>query len=92
MTLPDSYIPKTPGTVEAMYTGMFSENIQDVIDWVTSLVPVDAVVSTNGMGSGWVENGSFTMAFGSDQYVYVDEDGLHCVDKGSFEMVYKKDE
>lgn len=92
MTSPQTYTTKSPNTVEAMYTGIFSENLQDVIDWAMTILPEDATAGGNGMGGAWIENGSFVLSISQNQYVYVDEDGFHAVDAGAFEMNYSKDE
>lgn len=89
---PVSYTARVSNTVDAMFTGPMSENLQDVLDWMVTLLPVDASIYPNGMGGAWVDNGGFGISISQNQYVYIDEDGFHCVEAGAFEMHYKKDE
>lgn len=90
MTEPVSYTTRAPNTVQAMFTGLQSEYLQDVLDWLVPLLPEDTNVGQNGMGGGWIEVAPLVFEINRNQYVYIDEDGLHCVERGAFEMNYTK--
>jgi hypothetical protein len=86
------FTTKDPNTISALYTGQYGEKLADVKVWMDSLLTEpDAVTYFSPMGDMlFVVNGSFNMSVMSDSYVYLDEDGWHCVRKDAFEMVYRK--
>jgi hypothetical protein len=91
MSDPESWTSRDPNTIQVKYTGIYGENMTEVADWVTTFLPPDAEIVVYPMGNFGVDNGDFQLQVAANQYVYIDEDGLHCVDRGAFEMVYKKD-
>lgn len=91
MSEPVDYIPRTVPSVSAMYMGPGSENIDDIIDWITPLLPSPAYVSNSMMGTASVVDGGFDLQFKQNDYVYLDEDGLHAIDKGTFELLFSPD-
>jgi hypothetical protein len=63
---------------------------QDVMDWAASFLPPDATLVFTPAGNLQIVNGDFVLVVNDNQYVYVDEDGLHAVDRSAFELVAKK--
>ncbi len=94
MTSAESWVPKeTLPTVDAMYTGPAAEYIQDVLDWIEPLLGLEDSLYNSGMGTAWVNfGGTVYLNFKGDQYVYIDLDGFHVVDRGSFELLYQRNE
>lgn len=94
MTMPTltSFTTKDPNTIDALFTGQYGEYLGDVKVWMDSLLTEpDAQTYFSPLGDMlYVVNGSFNMTILSDSYVYLDEDGWHCVRKDAFEMVYRK--
>jgi trehalose-6-phosphatase len=94
VTMPEltQFATKDPNTVSALYTGQYGEQLADVKVWMDSLLTEpDAQTYFSPLGDMlYAVNGAFNMTVNSDSYVYLDEDGWHCVRKDAFEMVYRK--
>lgn len=101
MTEPSSFTTRAPSTIQAMLYNVWRENAQSVKDWVLSISGEDAEISES-MGSFTIFVTSEPMEEGEDpvtteivtvtdnQYVYLDEDGIHAIDKPVFEMYFKE--
>jgi hypothetical protein len=95
MTVPEQYVPKTPTQVTAMQFNAYDGTSIDVKEWIESLLTVEDennyVIYGPLSDRLFVQNGDFSLEVEHGQYVYLDEDGFHVVNKGTFELVYKKD-
>lgn len=92
MTQPMEYETRPPNTVTAFYSGGTPEELEACQAWAEQfLTDEDAYVIFGPQGYNlFFHNGAFDMTIEMNNYVYVDEDGVHCVRKDTFEMVYKK--
>lgn len=90
MTTPVTYQPKTLANIDAMYMGDNGENSQAVATWVSPMVPEDAQISFGAWGNEvQIWNDPILLTAKPGDYIYVDEDGLHAVNKGAFELLYE---
>lgn len=87
---PVRYIPKTLVDVDAMQFDAY-DGTTDVEGWMASLMPVDCEIFRSPLGNMlFVINGGYNMTLEHGQYVYIDEDGFHVINQGTFETLYKQ--
>jgi hypothetical protein len=89
MTQPVSYEPKPPAEIQAMFNNGDASVVEDIVDWINaSLAWSDSVTVTWGNRINFSAGDSLFVC-GPNQYVCLNEDGFHVVDKGPFELLFK---
>jgi hypothetical protein len=89
MTQPIVYEFQPPAEIEAMFNNGDAAVVQGIVDWITPLLTSGdsvSIVWTNKIG---VTTGAGNFSISPNQYVYLDDDGFHVVDKGPFELLFK---
>jgi hypothetical protein len=87
---PTRYVPRTLVDIDAMQFNAY-DGTTDVEDWMGSLTPEDCEIYRGPLGNMlYVANGGYNMTIEDGQYVYVDEDGFHVINKGTFETLYRE--
>lgn len=84
----ETWAPKTD-PIEVMFCT--AENLEEVRDWISPLIPVDNVIMLDwGNVQMYDEANACYLIVYPGQYVYLDEDGFHTADIALFKMLYKK--
>lgn len=87
---PVQYVPKTLTEITGMKFNAY-DGTTDVEDWMGSLTPEDCEIFRGPLGDMlFVVNGGYNMTVENGQYVYIDEDGFHVINQGTFETLYKE--
>jgi hypothetical protein len=84
----ETWAPKSLGEIEVMYCT--TSNTQEVIDWMTPLLPLEATFDTFFGTVRVILDNDVWMNVGGEQYLYLDEDGFHTANKELFKMLFKK--
>jgi hypothetical protein len=102
MTTPGSFTTREPRTIQAMLYNVWNPNAPDVKAWVLANSGEGAELADNGMGTFATFTTTEAVEQGADpiineivsvqdgQYVYLDEEGLHSVEKSVFETMFEQ--
>lgn len=84
----ETWAPKDLSAIEVMFCT--SENFTEITSWLAPLFDVNVVFNTMWGSIMVVLENEMLFLVAPNQYVYLDEDGLHTASKETFEMLYKK--
>ena len=91
---PVQYIPKTLTEVTGMKFNAYDGTSINVKEWIESLMTTldDSNYVIYGPLSDrlFIQIGDLSLELADSQYIYVDEDGFHVINQGTFETLYKE--
>lgn len=94
MTGPVQYVPKTLTEVTGMKFSASDGTSIVVKEWIESLMTTldDSNYVIYGPLSDrlFIQIGDLALELTDGQYIYVDEDGFHVINQGTFETLFKK--